>query len=325
MTRIVVYELLSAGALPLAPADARLLTQGRTMRDALVDALSGLPGLQVSVVASQAAPATGGRALAVPPGEPPEATLRRLALGHELVWAVAPESESWLIRCQAAVGDARWVGSTARALAVTSHKSRTLQALQAAGLATPLSAAADSAPGHWVVKPDQGAGAEGVWRLADARQARRLAEARQARGEAVLLQPWIDGEPLSLGLACGPAGARLLSVNRQQLSVPEDGELRYLGVQVDVMGPADPRWPLLERVGRGVAAAIPGLRGHVGVDLVWHPQWGPVCIEVNARPTCALAGLLARQGAPLAAQLLAPWWQPTGTPRDVPMGEPGHV
>ena len=72
---------------------------------------------------------------------------------------------------------------------------------------------------------------------------------------------------------------------------------------------SDPRWPVLAALARQVATAIPGLRGYVGVDLVWHPLAGPVCMEVNARPTCALAGLLQQDGgAALAARLLRPWW-----------------
>jgi predicted ATP-grasp superfamily ATP-dependent carboligase len=53
-----------------------------------------------------------------------------------------------------------------------------------------------------------------------------------------------------------------------------------------------------------VAKAIPGLRGFVGIDLVWHPRCGPVVIEVNPRVTCAYVGLSASLGRNLAAELL---------------------
>ncbi|MBQ0944793.1 ATP-grasp domain-containing protein [Ideonella sp. 4Y16] len=310
MTRIVVYELLSAGALPLGPAESRLLDQGVAMRDALARALADLPGLTLSVADSPAAPAHQGRGVRAHAGEAAEAFVRRLAVTHELVWVIAPESDNWLLRCKRLVGAQRWVGSSAAALEVSSHKPRTLAALAGAGLRTPDNIGAEVQPAHWVVKPEQGAGAEGCWRLSGKAQALRMLAARRARGEAVLCQPWITGEPLSLSMACRPDGCRLLAVNRQQLHTPDDGELRFLGVEAAAVAPGDPRWRRLEAVAQSVWAAIPGLRGYVGVDLVWHPQLGPVCVEVNARLTCAFIGLAERLGRPLAAELLAPWWSP---------------
>jgi predicted ATP-grasp superfamily ATP-dependent carboligase len=50
--------------------------------------------------------------------------------------------------------------------------------------------------------------------------------------------------------------------------------------------------------------ALPGLRGFVGIDVVWHPQRGPVVIEVNPRLTVAYAGLAATRGGKLACALL---------------------
>ena len=49
---------------------------------------------------------------------------------------------------------------------------------------------------------------------------------------------------------------------------------------------------------------MPGLRGFVGIDLVWHEERGPVVIEVNPRVTCAYVGLSAALGRNLAAELL---------------------
>ena len=51
--------------------------------------------------------------------------------------------------------------------------------------------------------------------------------------------------------------------------------------------------------------ALPGLRGFVGVDLVWHAERGPVAIEVNPRVTCAYVGLSDELDRNLAAEILA--------------------
>lgn len=317
MTRIVVYELLSAGALPLGASEQRLLDQGLAMRDALAESLLALPGLSLSVADSPAAPAQHGRSVRAHAGEAAEAFVRRLAVTHDLVWVIAPESDGWLLRCHRLVGAQRWVGSSAAALEISSRKRSTLEALARAGLRTPEHIGTDAPPAHWVIKPDQGAGAEDCWRVTSEAQAMRMLAARRGRGEDVLCQPWVAGEPMSLSLACRPDGCRLLAVNRQQLHAPDNGELRFLGVEPAVVAPGEPRWSWLEAVAQAVWTAIPGLRGYVGVDLVWHPQLGPVCIEVNARLTCAFVGLEARLGRSLSAELLAPW-------RTQVLPEPAH-
>ena len=68
---------------------------------------------------------------------------------------------------------------------------------------------------------------------------------------------------------------------------------------------ADLRRRSLAALAAHVAAALPGLRGFVGIDVVWHAQRGPVLIEVNPRLTCAFVGLSQRLGRCLAAEVLA--------------------
>jgi len=70
--------------------------------------------------------------------------------------------------------------------------------------------------------------------------------------------------------------------------------------------PADEaRAPALRRLAQQVAQALPGLKGFVGIDLVWHATQGPVVIELNPRVSCAYVGLSERLGRNLAAEVLA--------------------
>jgi predicted ATP-grasp superfamily ATP-dependent carboligase len=55
---------------------------------------------------------------------------------------------------------------------------------------------------------------------------------------------------------------------------------------------------------QAVVLAVPGLRGFVGIDLVWHARLGPVAIEINPRLTCAYVGLSAALGRNLAAEIV---------------------
>ncbi len=309
MTRILVHEFLSGGGLASAdPAlQAELMPQGLAMRNALLADLLALPEVQITATWCEAAPlppdATGRlRGERAAPGEGPLDFLARLAAHHDHAWVVAPESDGLLLQCQQAVGPARWLGCDAHSLRVASSKRATLAALAAAGCPTPLSCTAAT---HWVVKPDDGAGAVDTLRFDDLAAAQAHAQQRQRAGEAVTLEPWVPGEAMSLSLLCQGGEAELLSVNRQHIRVDGDGRVHFDGVSPLAWPVGDTRRMSCATLAQKVARALPGLRGFVGVDLVWHPSQGPVAIEVNPRVTSAYVGLSAHLQRSLAAEVLA--------------------
>ena len=306
---LFVYEYLSGGGLDAAPADGNdtghgeLLSAGLAMRAALLGELAG-PGVRYAsgdgVAPLASAP---GSTLRPRPGDTPLAFVRREALLHDRVWVIAPESDGLLLRLAEAVVPERWIGSDRAAIRLCSGKRATLAHLAARGLPTPL--AFDAGARQWVVKPDDGAGTLDTRRHAQRAAAQADLQQRRARGASATLEPWVDGEPLSLSLLCRDGEAELLSINRQRIAIADDGRLCDEGVAINALALDDARAPALARIAQAVALAIPGLRGFAGIDLVWHPRRGPVVIEVNPRLTCAFVGLSAALGRPLAAEILA--------------------
>ena len=297
---ILVLEFASAGGLQGHPDEATLLPAGRAMRDAVAADLRRLPRERVHRVQVADRVAASARDVL--------AVLAEQSRRHDRVWVIAPESGGTLAACCAGVGPARWLGSSAATLHTTSSKTRTLARLSAVGLRTPLDFDGPGQARRWVVKPDVGAGAVGAVVLENRITAQTLAAQRQAAGEAVTLQPWVEGEPMSLSLLCGGQRpgrpAEVLSLNRQHLRLDTTGRLDLTGVARTSADSRDPRWPALQTLADAVAHALPGLRGFVGVDLVWHARHGPVPIEVNARVTQAYAGLSAALGRNLAGEVL---------------------
>jgi tyramine---L-glutamate ligase len=108
-----------------------------------------------------------------------------------------------------------------------------------------------------------------------------------------------------VSMIVGPDLARTLAVNRQRLAVDADGWLQDLGVQPAAIAAGDARTAKLHALAARVALAIPGLRGYVGIDVVWNERGGPVVIEVNPRVTCAYVGLSAILQRNLAQDILA--------------------
>jgi len=311
--RLWVGEYLSGDGQGAArESSADLLAAGVQMRDALVDDLlqwrATAPLLDVLVTYAQGpdAPSHTCRAaqsLAPESDEAALAFLPRAAQWHDLAWLVAPESSGLLEALARAVGPTRWIGCTPQAIALAASKRATLARLAARGIRTPLALEADAAA--WVVKPDDGAGTIDTRRHPTRTAAEADLTERLARGLPATIEPWVDGETLSLSLLCRDgAPAELLSINRQQIEIDGTGLLSDAGVLTAGVARNDPRAAALDAMAQAVVAAVPGLRGFVGIDLVWHARLGPVAIEINPRLTCAYAGLSAMLGRNLAAEIV---------------------
>lgn len=308
MKRIFVYEYLSGGGQTADGQTANeMLAAGLTMRDALVADLLPAADWDVSVAVSDRATRVPEPARSVTPrnGELALDFVARQADSHDLVWVVAPETGGLLARLQRGIDPTRWVGCDGHAIELTSSKRATLLQLHAAGVATPL--AFEGAPEitQWVVKPDDGAGAIATRVHAHADAARDDAARRARVDGAAVMEPWVEGEALSLSLLCRAEHAELLSVNRQHLSIDAEGMVSFRHVEINVLTRADPRHAALDALARRVGRSITGLRGFVGIDVVWHAQRGPVVIEVNPRVTCAYVGLSQALGRNLAVEVIA--------------------
>jgi predicted ATP-grasp superfamily ATP-dependent carboligase len=305
MRRVFVYEHLSGGGAPDAPDE--LLAAGWEMRDAVVHDLLQVGDCAVSVAVAPYTPhaAAAAQSGPRPPGLSAVDFVAHQASLHDRVWVIAPETGGVLAHLQRVVDAERWLGCDAAAIALASSKRATLAQAAAHGLLTPLAFAASPVTRRWVVKPDDGAGALATRVHNTLAAARDDADARARHGEAAVLEAWVAGEALSLSLLCGPGSVELLSVNRQQLALDAFGVLSFNGVQIHVLPRDAARVATLRDWALTLARAFPGLRGYVGVDLVWHPQRGPVLIEINPRVTMAYVGLSAALDRNIAAAVLA--------------------
>ncbi len=220
----------------------------------------------------------------------------------DAVWPLAPESNGMLESISRKILQHKKIllGSTPDAVHLAGSKYRTSQALRAAGILVVPTLRADAnlpATLHaLVVKPDDGAGCLDTHIFSHADAAREWIAA-QADGDYVL-QPYIAGRPCSLSLLCGNGEVFLLGCNDQRVAV-SDNQFHYMGSTVNSID--DSNGELLQ-LARRVIAAIPGLWGYVGIDLIITDQ-GPVVLGVNPRMTMPHAGLYASIGANPAAML----------------------
>jgi predicted ATP-grasp superfamily ATP-dependent carboligase len=303
--KVFVYEHVTGGGLVGEPLPRRLLAEARMMRDALVQDLAVLPGIEVHALRDpRTCACPGARTRDVQSQPERERLFTALARACDAAWIVAPETGGVLERLTRIAADAgtRLLGSTPAAVAVCTSKRQTAARLAAAGVpVVPELAPADvpaRAAGHWIVKPDDGCGASQVrtFRRADALHAFLD---RHATAGALLVQPFLAGTPASLSVVAHDGRARLLAVNLQHVS-ERRGRLRLDGLTVGALPDTDGG---LHALADRVVRAVPGLQGYFGVDLVLAPR-GPVVVEVNPRLTtswCGLSQLL--DGSPAALVL----------------------
>jgi predicted ATP-grasp superfamily ATP-dependent carboligase len=301
--RVFAFEFFTGGGLLGRHLPRSLAHEGDLMLRTLIGELAGIPGVRVVISRDPRLPPLDGCQTLVPgAGEAMEALFARGVECSDAAWPTAPEGDGVLERLASSVQAAgrTLLGCAPAAVRLTASKRETARRLAASEVpVVPTCAPGETLPpwpGPWAVKPDDGAGCDGLELLpgrADA--ARRLA----AGNRALVAQPWLAGEPWSLSLVCAGGAARLLACNRQQVRW-ESGLLRLDTITVNARPPADPR---VLQLGAAVAAAIPGLWGYVGVDLLLGPD-GPVVLEVNPRLTTSYCGLPAALDRNVAALVL---------------------
>ncbi len=303
--RLFVYEYVTGGGLSGEPLRPGITHEADLMLQALLAELAAVPGISVITTRDPrllplAVPA---EVLTPGPDESPLALYDRGLEAAEAVWPIAPESGGVLELLSArALSRARTLlGSRPDAVRLTASKRATIAHLEDAGIAVPLTITiaegVPERPGHWVVKPDDGAGCEGVVRVPDWSAARDRLAREPGR---VIAQPWVEGDPVSLSMIAAGGTAVLLCCNRQQVHV-EQGRVTLVGLQVNAI--RDEGGRLTDLAGR-IAAAIPSLWGYVGVDLILGAD-GPVVLEINPRLTTSYCGIHRALGINVAALVLA--------------------
>jgi tyramine---L-glutamate ligase len=297
--KVFLYEYTCAvgGSVPSLPESLR--REGWAMLSALADDFGRVSGVEPLFLLEERCE-----------GEP--AAFAKLARTADYTLVIAPESDGLLLtRCRwTLAAGGRLLGPVPPAVALTGDKLALSRHLRRGGVPTPESFALDEAdpfpavsfPAVW--KPRHGAGSQATFLAADEGQLR--AGMRQARREGFagegIVQPFVAGLAVSVAFLVGPHGALALPPGRQRLS--DDGRFRYLGGSLPL--PPAQRHRAVELATRAIAA-VPGLRGYVGVDLVQGTAAdgsGDAVIEINPRLTTSYIGLRALARTNLAEVML---------------------
>jgi predicted ATP-grasp superfamily ATP-dependent carboligase len=305
--KIFVHEHITGGGCLGSPLPEALLPDALLMLRALVADLADLGSVQLVGVRDHRLPAHSlpGEWRAVRSRAQRDDAVDELIRSTDATWPIAPETGGVLesLSERVLLAGRPLFGSRPEGVRIAASKLATAQRLRRAGVpVVPTFRGEDvpaSNPGGWVVKPDDGCGCEDVRFFAASAAALRWIEAQGDRQRHVI-QPYLPGDPLSLSALARDGEAWLLSVNRQRITL-DDGAFAYHGSVVNALPDADGS---LQRLAQQVAAAVPGLWGYFGIDLILTDA-GPVVVEVNPRLTTSYAGLREALGVNPAALVLS--------------------
>ncbi|QSA96737.1 ATP-grasp domain-containing protein [Methylococcus sp. EFPC2] len=296
--KILVMEYITGGGLAGAELPPGLVREGGLMRRALLDDLLQAGGVSEVLVLNDAripAVPADTRVQWLPVSDAAGFSARwREGLGAcDALWLVAPESGGILadLSAEAEAAGIRLLSNPSQAVNLAGSKSATLERLRAHGLPVVES-------WHWadyrvqvqrdgllansplVIKPDDGVGCEHT------RIFFHPDEPEVPDDTAFIVQPLLEGEPLSLSILFAAGEASLLTVNRQMIDQRDKGFV-LTGCLVNALSDTDGRW---QKLAEDVARAMPELWGYAGIDLILTAQ-GPRILEINPRLTTSYAGI----------------------------------
>jgi len=304
--KVFVFEYITGGGMLDSPLPPSLAEEGDMMVRALVSDLAEIAGIEVL--------ATRDARL----GQPdvpidfhmlnsleafPEAWRRCMELA-DAVWPIAPEYACVLQRISEIViqQGKPLLNSPPQAVQTTSSKRLTSMCLRERGIpVVPTYRFEDGVPdrpGSWVLKPDDGAGCQGIMICRDRDDLQRQFEALPLDKQYVV-QPFVQGAPTSLNILTHNGEALVLGINQQRVAMTSNGFV-LLGCVVNGHVKNKARF---HKLAREVVAAIPGLWGIIGVDLL-DTEDGLQVLEVNPRITTSYAGLKESTGINPAALVL---------------------
>lgn len=308
--RVFVYEFATGGGFAGQTLPSSLAREGDLMLQALVSDLVECPGVEVLV----------SRDARLPPLRESVATYwvdSQAALSDawdacldaaDAVWPIAPETDGILERVCRSVSSANRIllNTGATAVAISASKYATATQLRARGVPAIATWKMDRLPAldgdTWVLKPDRGEGCGNTCLV------RSLEQLPYGNPDWVL-QPYVSGQAASLSLLAHDGLVRVLGRNRQRVVLIDD-RFSLLGCVVNGLDADD---EMIEVLARAVMAALPGLRGYVGVDFIMTAQ-GPLVLEVNPRLTLSYVSLSRSLSCNVAALVLNQLAQPEPLP-----------
>ena len=287
-------EFVTGGGLYREPLPASLLREGELMRNAVLQDLSQIENLNVTVTWDvRVSIPLNVECVSIEPGQDVWSIWQDCMQEADLVWLVAPETDGILekLALMAESLGKSIIGCSSSAIKVAANKWDTYQLLKAFDISTPITFKYTNFPrgqsGPWVAKLIDGVACENS-RYFDSED--ELIGWMQDKQDSHIIQQYQLGTAASFSMLCYSGKAVMLSCNQQKMDL-QDGQFRYAGSVVNGMLE---HLNAFQELATKIVTALPGLAGFVGVDLIAHHDgdaWRYAVLEINPRLTTSYVGL----------------------------------
>lgn len=282
------------------------------MRDALLRDLLALADLQIVLTCDRRVPLQHAAINVLWVDDDPWTLWERAMRDADAVWLIAPETEGILLRLtlMAEKLGKQLLGNPSSAIQIASSKSATLRLLSDAGLTVVTTLNKETLTAErfipLVTKPDDGAGADDTYYFED-----WVSYADWIKDHAThTVQAYVQGEAASLSMLCLHGRAWLLSCNRQEISLQQQGAYAGFAYAGSMLNGMVAHWQAFAELAQRVAQAMPDLAGYVGVDMIVTATGVLHILEVNPRLTTSYVGLQAATGLNPARLIMDLFYNP---------------
>lgn len=220
----------------------------------------------------------------------------------DAVWVIAPESKHILFNLAQCVETANklLLLSSSSAIAQTSDKWQTFKQLSKHHIPSVNTAILNQNSPFFsegtVIKARDGVGCEDSFFISSQSAFQSLLT--QLQPEKYIVQPFMQGESLSLSALFKKGQAQLLCINRQHIKIKHN-QFKLSACEVNIeIDSGD-----FQKLCSQIANAFPCLWGYVGIDLIRNQQqlW---VLEINPRLTSSYAGIKQALGINVAKEVL---------------------
>jgi predicted ATP-grasp superfamily ATP-dependent carboligase len=299
--KLLVFEFITGGGFSQQELPESLLKEGRLMLDALMTDLLYLDSLQLTLLldwrCTELDIPDKVHVIWVLESQNVYDLLPDLIESVDFMWPIAPEIDQALKKISTLIESKgkRLLNSSAEAVEICSDKLLTFQVLNGRGLAvvktTQLDDFTEETVGQWVIKPKDGAGCLNSYFLNDQHDIDRI-RVHISQPEDYIIQPYIEGEVLSLSCLFKEGKAELICCNRQQVSI-KNGMFTLDVCEVNI---STNKTMVYQTLIDDVVQSIAGLWGYVGIDIIEPKFSSPIILEINARLTTSYVGIYPATG-----------------------------
>jgi predicted ATP-grasp superfamily ATP-dependent carboligase len=275
--KVLIFEYITASG----ESSESLQREGQMMLDALLKNFEKLPTFETVIATKK--------------------DFKNQLKTVDAAWIIAPEFDDILQNyCQSVENENKvLLTSPSKVIAKTANKLTTFEILTAATIQTVPTEIFDSTKNYnktqdWIIKPIDGAGAENTFLL----QSEKDWSALPVLEKKFLIQPYIDGEKLSLSCIFKKGVAHLLCVNLQVFEINnQQFELKRIEVNFKQ---DNERY---QKIASQIANVFPDLFGYVGIDLI-EKEKEIFVLEINPRLTTSFVYIEKALGLNVAELVL---------------------